>query len=82
MLGKIVSKKELAVYLGLQSPAGRVRSDRLRDLFFTDEVLEKMNLTPDQYKAKRVFTLRESYVINEELKSTHVEKKSSAPTGF
>ena len=81
-LGLIVTKKELAIYLGLHSPTGYVYTERLREVFFTDEVLQKMNLTPMQYKKKRGFTLHESNIIHSYIKNSYSDtEKDSAQRG-
>lgn len=62
-----ITKKDLCIHFGLLSPKGRLYSDRLRDLFFTDVILRKLKMTVDDYNKVKTFTFAQSQIIANEL---------------
>lgn len=53
---RTISKKEIAAKLGLISGV-RVRTEQLRKRLFTDDVLTRLGITPEQYQRIRTFTV-------------------------
>lgn len=62
----VLNKKDLAIYLDCVSPKGRIYYHRLKRWYFTDEVLETLEITKDRYdslKGGKPFTIEESKKI-------------------
>jgi hypothetical protein len=61
-----ITKKDLCYRFGLVSPSGRLYSDKLKDLFFTDVILRKLKMTVDDYNKVKTFTFAQSQIIANE----------------
>lgn len=62
---KRLTKKELCYIFGLVNNSGRRYSDKLRKELFTDEVLNKLDLSIEEYRKMRTFTFTQSRIIIE-----------------
>lgn len=60
---RTLSKKQIAAQLGCVSASGRVRSEGLRRLLFTDEVLARLGITIEQYQRIKIFTVLQTSEI-------------------
>ena len=60
------NKKELATRLGLINPSERINYEALQNLFIEKGVLEKLNMTAEQYsRTRRRFTKQETEIIKD-----------------
>jgi hypothetical protein len=58
-----ISKKDLCIKLGLHSPNMRCYYNLLRRDYFTDDVLKILNITPEEYRKIKIFSIRQSLII-------------------
>ncbi|MEL6140315.1 MAG: hypothetical protein AAFU67_01715, partial [Bacteroidota bacterium] len=50
---KTLYKSELADIFGLRAASGRIYYTKLRELYFTDEALNKLGISPEDYAKVR-----------------------------
>ena len=62
----LISKKDLCAHFGLCSAKGRVYTDRLRLHFITDEILQKLKLTSNEYNCLKTFNFTQSQILIKE----------------
>jgi hypothetical protein len=62
-----LSKKDLCIQLGLHSPNMRYYYNLLRRDYFTDDALQILQLTPEQYNKIRIFSKQQSFIIVNQL---------------
>jgi len=69
LMKKLLSKKDLCLVFGLYSPKTNIMYYKsLRDKVMTNEVLQKIGLTPVEYRWKKVFNAETTTKILEILK--------------